>query len=135
MRYFPIKIFLFINIFISFATSAHSLHFALFSPRDTQDDFWQPVEEFSQQTAQQLNIKLSIWHTKGSKVEMFKMIVKAKQKNIDAIIFPNVDRLALQMIKEAEQQQQPFLLLNADLYQPHLICDQPCWVKRALPAL
>jgi ABC-type sugar transport system substrate-binding protein len=115
MRHFFVKLCLLLNLFISIAVSAQPLHFALFSPRYSEDAFWEPVEGFAKQAAQQLNIKLSIWHTNNSKREMFKMLKKAKQLNVDAVIFPNVGLVALQMMKEAEQLQLPFLLFNSDL--------------------
>lgn len=121
MKHFLITLFLLLNLFNAISLSAHPLHFALFSPRDTQDAFWQPAEEFAKQTALQLNIKLSIWHTKGSKVGMFKLLEKAQKNNVDAVIFPNVGKLALQMIKEAEQQKMPLLLLNADLRDDDIV--------------
>ena len=115
MKYFLMTLLFFLNLFISIAVSAQPLHFALFSVRDSQDAFWGPVGDFAQQAAKQLDIKLSILYAYSSKREMLKLLTKAKGYNVDAIIFPNFGRVALQLMKEAEQQQIPLLLFNSDL--------------------
>ncbi|WP_019616893.1 ABC transporter substrate-binding protein [Psychromonas ossibalaenae] len=118
MKHFLVKLFLFINLFISIAVNAQPLHFVLLSGY-YQDDFWEPVEDFAQQAAKQLDIKLSILYTNDSKREMLKLLSKVKELNADAVIFPNFSRVALQLMKEAEQQQIPLLLFNSDLTEPN----------------
>ena len=116
MKSFLLKLFLLINLFISIAVvNAKPLHFALISARGPQDVFWGPVEGFALQAAKQLDIKLSILYAKNSKREMLKLLTKAKELNIDAVIFSNFGKIALQLMKQAEQQQTPVLLFNSDL--------------------
>ncbi|WP_028863035.1 ABC transporter substrate-binding protein [Psychromonas aquimarina] len=115
MKYFLVSLYLILNLFISIAISAQPLHFALLSARDSQDAFWGPVEDFAQQAAKQLDIKLSILYIKDSKRNMFNLLAKAKELNVDAVIFPNLGQIALQLIKEAEQQQLPVFLYNSDI--------------------
>jgi DNA-binding LacI/PurR family transcriptional regulator len=83
--------------------------------RDKQDTFWGPVDDFAQQAADQLNIKLSVFHTENAKRNMLQFIAKSKELDVDAVIFPNLDQIGLQLIKEAEQHKLPLLLFNSDL--------------------
>ncbi len=113
IKYFLVSAFLLLGLINSTAVSAPPLHFALLSARDSQDAFWGPVEDFAQQAAKQLDIKLSILYTKNSKRNMFNLLAKAKELNVDAVILPNFGQVALQLVKEAEQQQTPVLLFNS----------------------
>lgn len=115
MKSLLLRLFLFLNLFISTAVSAQQLHFALLSPRYAEDAFWGPVEDFAQQAAKQLDIKLSVLYANNSKRNMLKLLAKAKELNVDAVIFLNFDQVALQLIKEAEQKQIPVFLFNSDL--------------------
>ena len=115
MKQLLISLFLLVNLFIAASINAQQLHFALLSPRYAEDAFWGPVEDFAQQAAKQLDIKLSILYAKNSKREMLKLLTKAKELDVDAVIFLNFDQVALQLIKEAEQKQIPLFLFNSDL--------------------
>ena len=114
VKSFWVVLFLSLNLFISIGVSAKPLHFALLSARDSQDAFWGPVEGFARQAAKQLDIKLSILYTKNSKRQMLKLITKAKELNVDAVIFANFGQVALQLMKKAEKLQLPVLLFNSD---------------------
>ena len=114
MKHLLLRLFLLVNLVNSIAVSAKPLHFALLSAQDTQDAFWGPVEDFAQQAAKQLDVKLSFLYTNNSKRNMLHLLTKAEELNVDAIILPNFGQIALHLLKEAEQKKIPLLLFNSD---------------------
>lgn len=104
-----------INILPLKISAAPALHLALISARESQDAFWGPVEEFAQQAAQQLDIKLTILYSYNSKRNMLKLIKQAKALNIDAVIFANFGQIAPLLLQQAEDNKLPVMLFNSDI--------------------
>ncbi|WP_028863036.1 ABC transporter substrate-binding protein [Psychromonas aquimarina] len=115
MKHFLVSLCLLLNLFIAAAVSAQPLHFALISATDSQDPFWRPVEDFARQAAEQLNVELTVLYTKSLKRNNIKLLSKARELNVDAVIIPNQGQLALKLIKEAERHQLPVFLFNSDI--------------------
>jgi len=139
MKYFLIVILLFSNLFIAISVTAKPLHFALFSPRAKQDPFWGPLEDFTLQASKQLNVKITVFNSNNSKREMLKFISQAKALNVDAVIFANIGKIALPLMKSAEQLKLPVLLFNSDFIgENKKIAGQPqqkfkYWIASLMP--
>lgn len=84
------RLFLLLNLSISIAVSAQQLHFALLSPRDAEDSFWAPVEDFALHAGKQLDIKFSALYANNSKRNMLKTLVKAIKEDANNHLLQSV---------------------------------------------
>jgi len=113
-------LFIALHLVISHPISADSLHFAIFTQRESDDSFWQPVTIFASEAAKQLNVKLTAFEGHSSKRQMLENVKKAKKLNVDAIISPNYGEVALQLIELSDELKLPLILFNADVTKDYI---------------
>lgn len=109
-----------LQLLMSLSISAENLHFAIFTQRESDDIFWQPVTIFASEAAKQLNVKLTVLHGDSSKRQILENVKIAKSLNVDAIISPNYSEVALQLFELSDELKLPLVLFNADVTKSYI---------------
>lgn len=108
-----------VNFNVCMGAEETPLHFALITPRESNDAFWSLNEDFALAVAKDLGFKMSIFYGKNSKKHMLNSLHKAKKLGVDAVIFANVAHIGVQLINTAETLQLPILIYNTDIASEH----------------
>ncbi|MGI0118815.1 ABC transporter substrate-binding protein [Zooshikella sp. RANM57] len=92
---------------------------ALITTRSAGDSFWGPVESFMHAACKDLGMEFKVFYAEGRRDNMISAFQQAIKEKVDAVVFPNFQKSAYQLIKAAEEAKIPVFLFNSGISNDH----------------
>lgn len=105
---------------LSFPAKAESYHFALFVPRISP--YWSYTINFAKAACEDLDIRLTVYSADNNRDKFISNVKTAIQANDkpDAILLPNYNHTARELIDSLEQNHIPFILFDEGFHKQDL---------------
>ena len=109
------------------------LEIAIFIPRE--DPFWKKVILFTDEAAKDLGMKLRVYNANDDPDKMVEQMQKAAQSGVDGIIFLAYQNTGERILRMAEKNSVPVILINSQLPQTDLLprTQYTYWIGSVLP--
>jgi PAS domain S-box-containing protein len=109
------------------------LEIAIFIPHE--DPFWKKAVLFTEEAANDLGMKLRIYNANDNPDKMIAQVRKAAQSGINGIIFSTYQNTGEQILRIAEKNSVPSILINSQLPQADLLprTKYAYWIGSVLP--
>jgi ABC-type sugar transport system substrate-binding protein/ABC-type amino acid transport substrate-binding protein len=122
-----------IGIFSPSLLYGESLEIAIFIPRE--DPFWKKAVLFTDEAATDLGMKLRVYNANDDPDKMVEQVRKAAQSGINGIIFSTYQNTGERILRIAEKNSVPAILINSQLPQADLLprTKYAYWVGSVLP--
>jgi PAS domain S-box-containing protein len=122
-----------IGIFSPSLLYGKSLEIAIFIPRE--DPFWKKAILFTDEAAKDLGMKLRVYNANDDPDKMIEQVRKAARSGIDGIIFLAYQNTADRILRIAEKNSVPAILINSQLPQTDLLprIKYESWIGSVLP--
>ena len=108
-----------IGIFSPSLLYSKSLEIAIFIPRE--DPFWKKAVLFTDEAANDLGMKLRVYNANDDPDKMVEQVRKAAQSGINGIIFLAYQNTGERILRIAEKNSVPAILINSQLPQADLL--------------
>ena len=122
-----------IGIFSPSPLYGKALEIALFIPRE--DPFWKKAILFTEEAANDLGMELRVYNANDDSDKMIAQVRKAAQSGIDGIIFLAYQNTGDRILRIAEKNSVPAILINSQLPQADLLprTKYEYWIGSVLP--
>ncbi len=122
-----------IGIFSPSPLYGKPLEIAIFIPHE--DPFWKKAILFTEEAATDLGMKLRVYNANDDPGKMIAQVRNTAQSGIDGIIFSNYQNTGEQILRIAEKNSVPAILINSQLPQADLLprTKYKYWIGSVLP--
>ncbi len=122
-----------IGIFSPSLLYGKPLEIAIFIPRE--DPFWKKAVLFTEEAANDLGMKLRVYNANDDPDKMIAQVRKTVRSGIDGIIFSTYQNTGERILRIAEKNSVPSILINSQLPQADLLprTKYAYWIGSVLP--
>jgi ABC-type sugar transport system substrate-binding protein len=122
-----------IGIFSPSLLYGKPLEIAIFIPRE--DPFWEKAVLFTEKAAGDLGMKLRVYNANDDPDKMVEQVLKAARSGINGIIFIAYQNTGERILRIAEKNSVPAILINSQLPQADLLprTKYAYWIGSVLP--
>jgi PAS domain S-box-containing protein len=122
-----------VGIFYPSLLYGKPLEVAIFIPRE--DPFWKKAVLFTEEAATDLGMKLRVYNANDDPDKMVEQVRKAAQSGINGIIFSTYQNTGERILRIAEKNSVPAILINSQLSQADLLprTKYANWIGSVLP--